>query len=173
MGRLSNAERAERDAEQHELTTEEVGAIKHGAARLPKITYTPQGDGAPYETIWNRHRFRANVPVAVKDVPTGLSGAEMVAMAKTNPHFAVEGFEPAKIVNATPDTPERYRSYAVGWIRMANSSDEMLKRWKNEAELREECGTGPDDVEYLQTIFNPRLAILKDSEKLALSAVND
>lgn len=165
MGRPTNAEIAEREAER--------GDVAEKSKRHPKITYTPQGEGAPHETIWNRHRFRANIPVTVQDVPTGLSAAQMVAMAITNPHFAVEGFEPAKTVSAVPDTPERYRSYAVGWIRIANVSSDMLKRWKDEAELREECGVGSDDVEYLQTIFNPRLAILKDSEKLALAAVND
>jgi hypothetical protein len=163
MGRPTNAEVAEREPEEQTATP----------GRLPTITYVPDGEGAPYETIWNKHRFRANIPVHVKDVPGQYSGAEMVEMAKGNPHFAVAGFAKAVAISAIPDSPERYKSYAVGWIRMANSSVEMLKRWKDEKELREDCGSGPDDAEYLQTIFNPRLAILKESEKLAGSAVND
>jgi hypothetical protein len=162
MGRPTNAELAEREAEE-----------KPAPARLPKVTYCPEGDGAPHETIWNRHRFRANIPISVRDVPQGLTAAQMIEVAKNNPHFSVEGFPKAKSVGAIPDSPERYRSYAVGWIRIANSSDEMNKRWKDEAELREECGVGSDDVEYLQTIFQPRQAILKESEKLSAAAVND
>jgi hypothetical protein len=165
MGRPTNAEVAERE--------EPVAEVAVTPGRLPTITYSPEGEGAPYETIWNKHRFRANVPVNVRDVPGQYSGAQMVEIARKNPHFVVAGFDKAIAVSGIPDSPERYRSYAVGWIRMANSSDAMLKRWKNEKELREDCGAGPDDEEYLQTIFNPRLAILKESEKLAGAAVND
>lgn len=167
MGRPTNAELAERERERGELPADDSKS-----KRLPKITYSPEGD-APIETMWNRHRFRANIPITVKDVQNGLTAAEMVAIARNNPHFSVEGFEKAKSVSPIPDSPERYRAYAVGWIRISNSSDEMLRRWKAEAELREECGVGSDDVEYLQTIFTPRLSLLKDTEKLAASAVND
>lgn len=159
MGRPSNAALAERAlAEQGEL---------------PKITYTPIHDGDPANTLWNRHRFRANVPVAVQDVKGGLSAKEMVEAARGNPWFQVEGEEQAKTTPTVPETPEQYRMHAIAWIRTAIGSGEMVRRWGAEEELRTECGVGDDDVAYIQSIYRPRLVILKDSEKLAQSAVNE
>lgn len=159
MGRPSNAQLAERALSQ-------IGD-------LPMVTYTPLNPGDPNETLWNRNRFRANVPTMVRDNPQGWSAAQMVEMAKTNPHFIVEGFEQAKGTPTVPETPEQYKMHAIGWIRLAHSSAEMSAKWRSEEELRVECGVGDDDIEYIQSIYKPRLAILKDAEKLAQSAVNE
>lgn len=160
MGRPSNAELAAR-------------ATVSEQSEIPSITYIPQNDGDPSNTLWNRHRFRANVPVIVKDVKGGLTALEMVDLAKGNPHFAVEGFEQARGTPSVPETPEQYRSYAIGWIRISTSSREMASRWRSEDDLRIQCGCGDDDLEYIQSIYRPRLAILKESEALAQSAVNE
>jgi hypothetical protein len=157
MGRPSNAERAAR-AEQNEI---------------PSITYTPIHPGDPADTLWNRHRFRANVPVTPVDVKGGLTALEMVEAAKGNPWFQVEGEEQAQTTPTIPETPEQYRMHAIAWIRTATDSRDMASRWRSEEELRVECGVGDDDVEYIQSIYKPRLAILKDAEKLAQSAVNE
>lgn len=159
MGRPSNAALAER-------------ALNEANA-LPTITYTPIHPGDPADTLWNRHRFRANIPVKVKDVPQGLTAAQMVEAARGNPWFKVEGEEQATTTPTVPETPEQYKMHAVAWIRTATSSRDMAARWRQEEELRTECGVSEDDVAYIQTIFKPRLAILKDSEALAQSAVNE
>lgn len=159
MGRPSNAELAAR-------------AERENSA-IPAITYIPRDQGDPADTLWNRHRFRANVPVTVRDVVGGLTALEMVELAKNNPHFSVEGFEQAKGTPTVPETSEQYKSYAVGWIRLTNSSRELGSRWRQEEDLRVICGCGEDDVEYLQTIFKPRMALLKDQEALQQSAVNE
>jgi hypothetical protein len=159
MGRPSNAALAERArAEQDEL---------------PTITYTPIHPGDPADTLWNRHRFRANIPVKVRDVAQGLTAAQMIEAAKGNPWFLVEGEEQAKTRPTVPETPEQYRMHAVAWIRTATASRDMASKWRGEEELRTECGVSDDDVEYIQSIYRPRLAILKDSEALAQSAVNE
>jgi hypothetical protein len=139
----------------------------------PKITYAPVSESAPYETIWNKHRFRANIPTAVRDVVGGNTAAQMIESAKTNPDFMVEGFPRAIPRALDPETPEQYKTYAVGWIRHSINSVELMRRWKNERDLREECGVGTDDEEYLHSILNPRHSLLKESEKLQAAAVND
>jgi hypothetical protein len=139
----------------------------------PKITYAPVSESAPYETIWNKHRFRANIPVVVRDVVGGNTAAQMIESAKGNIDFMVEGFPRAAPRPIDPETPEQYKTYAVGWIRHSNNSVELMRRWKNERDLREECGVGTDDEEYLHSILNPRHSLLKESEKLQAAAVND
>lgn len=155
MGRPSNAQLAER------------------AAKPPTITYIPLHPGDPADTLWNRHRFRANVAVVPQDVKGGLSAEEMVEAARGNPWFAVEGEEQAKATPVIPETPEQYRSFAVAWIRLATDSKEMARRWRSEDDLRVQCGCGDDDVEYIQTIYRSRHALLKEQEALAQSAVNE
>lgn len=159
MARPTNAALAER------------ARLEEGA--IPAITYIPIHPGDPADTLWNRHRFRANVPVVPKDVKGGLSALEMVEAAKGNPWFAVQGEEQAQTTPTVPETPEQYRMHAVGWIRTATSSRDMMAKWRSEEALRTECGVADDDVEYIQSIYKPRLAVLKDSESLAQSAVNE
>lgn len=159
MGRPSNAQLAERALAE--------------TSSLPRITYTPLHPGDPADTLWNRHRFRANVPVKVQDVTGGLTAVQMVEAARGNPWFAVEGEEQAKTTPVIPETPEQYRSFAIAWIRTAVESKEMARRWRSEDDLRVQCGCGDDDVEYIQTIYKSRHAVLRESEQLAQSAVNE
>jgi hypothetical protein len=159
MGRPSNAALAERAlAEQ---------------ASLPKITYIPIHPGDPADTLWNRHRFRANVPVQVRDVPQGLTAVQMVEAARGNPWFAVEGEEQARAIPITPETPEQYRSYAIGWIRTAVTVREIESRWRNEEDLRVQCGVSDSEMADILGVKKNRLDIMKQAEALAQSAVND
>src|SRR6266403_3554321 len=147
MGRLSNAARAERDAANPDY--------------IPAITYTPIHPGDPADTLWNRHRFRANVPVVPQDVKGGLSAKEMVEAAKGNPWFAVEGEEQAKATPIVPETPEQYRSYAIGWIRTATTTREMAARWRAEEDLRVICGVSADEMIDIQGVYKNRSDIMK------------
>jgi len=159
MGRPSNAALAERAlAEQ---------------ASLPKITYTPIHPGDPADTLWNRHRFRANVPVSVRDVPQGLTAKEMIERALDNPWFAVEGEEQAQATPVTPETPEQYRSYAIGWIRTSTTSREMAARWRSEDDLRIQCGVSDQELSDIQGVYKNRSDIMKQAEALAQGAVNE
>ena len=188
MGRPTNAQRAERLAQQAAQVPNQgaaENALNEAKINIPlvstiraeksqpKITYAPVSESAPYETIWNKHRFRANIPVAVRDIVGGNTAAQMIESAKHNPDFMVEGFPRADARPIDPETPEQYKIYAVGWIRLAVNAAEMKRRWNSEKDLREDCGVGADDEEYLASIFNPRLSLLKESEKLQTAAVND
>ena len=151
----------------------EAAIAEKAPKKIPTITYIPVHDGDPHSVLWNRHRFHANKPAKIQDVKGGLTAAEMVEAAKGNPWFKVEGHERAKAIPVTPETPEQYRSYAIGWIRISNSSREMTARWREEEDLRTICGCGEDDIEYIQTIYKGRFAILKEQEALQQSAVNE
>jgi hypothetical protein len=156
MARPSNAARAERDAD-----------------FIPTITYTPIHPGDPADTLWNRHRFRANIPVTPQDVKGGLSAKEMVEAAKGNPWFSVEGEEQAQATPTVPETPEQYRSFAIGWIRTSTNSKEMAARWRAEADLRIQCGVSEEELIDIQGVYKNRSDIMKQAEALAQSAVNE
>ncbi len=159
MGRPSNAALAERALAEQE--------------KLPTITYTPIHPGDPADTLWNRHRFRANIPVRVRDVPQGLSAKQMIDAALNNPWFSVEGEEQAKATPSIPETPEQYRSYAIGWIRTAVTVREIESRWRSEEDLRIQCGVGDGELADIQGVRKNRLDIMKQAEALAQSAVNE
>jgi hypothetical protein len=157
MGRPSNAALAERAR----------------AGEIPTITYTPIHPGDPADTLWNRHRFRANIPVIVQDVKGGLTAKEMVEAAKGNPWFVVEGEEQAKAIPSVPETPDQYRSYAIGWIRTSVTSREMASRWRAEEDLRIQCGVSDEELVDIQAVYKNRSDIMKQAEALAQSAVNE
>lgn len=122
------------------------------------VTYRPQS-GDPSEIKWNGHNFVANVPRPV-------AHENMIEQAKGNPWFDVEGHEKPKAQPAnTPKTPEQYRAYAADWFKKAKTSADFEQRWEEEEEMRDAAGVGTDDVEWLQSIANPRLAELKKSEQ--------
>lgn len=134
------------------------------------VTYVPQ-PGDPAETMWNGHRFVANVPRPVKHVA-------MIEQAKSNPWFEVEGHD--KSGDADPGMPkdsDGYRRHAVDWFKATDwyskrddqgrpmpNSKEFEDRWESEEKLREACGVGGDDLEYLDKLYTPRLAELKKAE---------
>jgi hypothetical protein len=159
MGRPSNAALAQRARAEHDT--------------LPTITYIPIHDGDPANTLWNRHRFKANVPVHVRDVPQGLTAKEMVEAARGNPWFKVEGEEQATTTPTIPETPEQYRSFAIGWIRTSTTSREMAARWKAEEGLRIDCGVSDNEMLDIQAVYKNRMDIMKQSESLAQAAVNE
>ncbi len=130
---------------------------------MPKVTYVPQ-EGDPSTVTWNGHKFTANVPREV-------SNAEMLKLAATNPWFDVEGSPaPTAIDEAKrrgrppkPKTAEEYRAWAVSWIGKSETSADLQSRWDGEADLRTACGVGGDDLDYIATIMQPRLAELQKS----------
>lgn len=123
------------------------------------VTYIPRDIGDPVETTWNDHRFVANVPRPV-------SHEGMIAQAKNNPWFKVDGHDPAEGVKADgpPTDSEGYRRHAIAWFKTVTSAAEMKERWEAEDDLRKACGVGTDDLEYLDKLYTPRLAELTRAE---------
>lgn len=126
------------------------------------ITYIPQ-PGDPTETMWNGHKFVANVARPVKN-----EHEAMIQQAKDNPWFHVKGHDKAKQADhSTPKLPkdsDAYRRWAVAWFKTVKSADEMKERWTSEEELRQACGVGSDDLEYLDKLYMPRLAELEKAK---------
>lgn len=125
------------------------------------ITYRPDpGDNAT--TVWNGHTFEANKPKRINH--TG-----MIAQARTNRFFEVEGQMPTSATgpqseNAVPTDSDGYRRYAIEWFRTVRSSAGMKARWNAEESLRQSCGVGSDDLEYLDKLYSPRMAELEKAE---------
>lgn len=144
-------------------TDTETQAKRPGRPPTPKsekvnITYVPR-DGDPHEVVWNNHRFQANVPRPV-------GNAIMIAQAKGNPYFEVEGHEKkAGPDPSEPKTAEAYRAHAVEWFKKAKTAQDFEARWDAEADLRERVGVGTDDLEWLESIAGPRLSELKKADQ--------
>lgn len=143
MGRPSNAEIAARANQGAAPKVEPVN-----------ITYLPR-EGDPAKTEWNGHVFHANVPVPVRH-------PGMIEQAKGNPWFRVEGEAKGSVASSgEPETAEDYRAYAVLWLKDVRSYAEMVRRWDAEQPMREACGVGTDDYDYLESVFGPKRAELK------------
>ena len=129
-----------------------------------QITYLP-GPDDPSTTKWRGYLFQANVPKTVA-VP------EMIEQARGNKFFHVGPFDPAKdsvkvVPSEKPTTPEQYRSYAVEWFKRVKTLDEFDTRWMAEEVLREKCGVGTDDIDYLMSLIQPKRAELKKQSMAA------
>jgi hypothetical protein len=158
------------------------------ATATTKVTYSPRDPSSPSELVWNGVKFRAHVPVELNPVKhsyfipivkkwvdpmsqrvMSLASEERVLMAdvaRTNPDFVVEGSEPSvpKAGKAKPPkTPEEYRAHAVAWINAAASIDD-LERWNDEESMREKCGCGEDDEQFLQPLFDAKFKQLSAAE---------
>lgn len=154
---------------------------------MTQITYMPPAD-EPSQMKWGGRTFKANVPVDMTDKdgyyimesvrterPDGvivLTSRERFVtfeeMAKGNPMFKVEGHEKESVVPLDPSemsTPTQYRAYALEWFRDAIDPVEFRQRWRDEADLREQCGMTHDDVRFLEPHMNTRLNELKEVSK--------
>ena len=152
---------------------------------MTKVTYVP-GETDPAVTIWNEVRFTANVPVdldpekhmVVVPMPevTMVDGqrrtthyerrVSMIELARNNPSFVVEGESTARRPPGRPRLPktaEEYRSYARAWFTTADDPNDLTERWNHEADLRERCECGEDDVEYLNGFYSARYLELSKS----------
>jgi hypothetical protein len=154
---------------------------------MTKVTYVPPDDGQhhPSSLMWNGVKFTANVPLDLDPVKHSYEVLEverwndpvtqrpmsktverrksMAEIARTNQFFVVEGDAP-KIKRGRPPlpkTPEEYRAHAVAWIRAIDDHDELNERWNTEEAMRQRCGVGDDDIDYLRPMFDARLFELK------------
>jgi hypothetical protein len=96
--------------------------------------------------------------------PTEVPEAAPADKAKAAPHQNVksakdDGDKKPKVYDPNTDLPttsEQYRGFALAWIKTVDESEAMDLRWKEEEELRQKCGWGSDDEEYLATFFNQK-----------------
>jgi hypothetical protein len=156
---------------------------------MTKVTYVPRSHDDPASIVWNNITFPANFAVDLDPVrhsyfvpivevwidPVSQEKRSkatekrmaMAEIAKGNPSFQVEGM-PVPRASAPgrskpPKTPEEYRVHAMTWIKGADSLSD-LERWNDEEMLREKCGCGEDDTNYLQPHFDAKFKQLSASE---------
>jgi hypothetical protein len=163
--------------------------------RTFKVTYRP-GPEDRARTVWNGITFTANQPVTLSldnprhyienDLPKAIDGPDgeiatrtrrvkmfMGELAKTNPHFEVEGF-PRYIKKLAegrrPQTSDEYRTWAQTWFAEAGDEEhpdapqtprEMLERWDDEDAMRERCGVSDEDIGFLKPFFDMKVSMLK------------
>lgn len=135
-------------------------AVNTEGGTMVNVTYRPQ-PGDPAMTTWNGHTFHANKPTPV----SAARHPQMLAQAKGNPWFDVEGHDQDRVASDDhPTDSDGYRRYAVAWFKTVTSAAEMKRRWEAEQGLRDACGVGSDDMEYLNKLYTPKLADLTKAE---------
>lgn len=135
------------------LTLNKAPASAPAPSTSQQVTYVP-GPEDPPTTKWAGYTFNANVPKTV-------TNADLIERAKGNRFFRVGAFDPSKdsvTVQPTtlPTTPEQYRSYAAEWLKTVKTVDDLDTRWVEEEKLREKCGVGTDDLDFLMALFQPK-----------------
>lgn len=170
-------------------------AVKRGPGRPPKplagadvqktelVTYLP-GDGDPHTVKWGGHTFHANVatPVAYVDFADPEAAPHpnktLVERARGNKHFKVGDEKKPAAGPAQPTTPEQYRAHVVAWLKdigrdavnsnamTAGCTEALIRRWADDAKLREVCGVGTDDYIYLRSLIDPKLSECQRADEL-------
>lgn len=123
-----------------------------------ELVYLPGRDD-PSTVKWRGILFEANVPKRVTD-----SG--MIAAARENPFYRVGNAAPASRRNESPKTGAAYRVHAVNWIRSSAAVEDLVRHWRDEANLRNSCEVGADDIAYLGSLIDPKLQDLAKAEEL-------
>jgi hypothetical protein len=166
------------------MAKEDVKAEAVAPTGTARVIWHPE-DGDPGKMTMNGIEFKANVPVILplsktisyperKEyfLPDGTlqsRGVEtkksMVEILRTNPSFSVDGVRPPrKSASARlPDDADKYRGYALRWIRESTSHEQIVQRWDGEQELRDRCGCAQKDIAYLTPFLEARKDQVKDA----------
>lgn len=102
------------------------------------------------EKMWHEGVLQTDGTMQTKHVEKPMP---MYKLAGTNPRFSVNGKRPAEQVKGSmrlPTDSTTYRAFAMNWIMRTNTAEELEARWKHESALREECGIGPEDIQWLE-----------------------
>jgi hypothetical protein len=130
-----------------------------------QVTYLPQ-PGDPASVEWGGKKFHANTPQTLKahaeGNPPERAAHDLIEKARKNKYFKVGNFNAKKDSvevdeqPSLPRTPEQYRAWAVQWFQKVGSVEELDRRWQGEEKLRQDCGVGTDDLDYLRDLYEPR-----------------
>lgn len=148
------------------------------------ITYTP-GHGDPVVTQWGGHTFHANKPKEVTCHPEGTArerlNAELVELARSNPHFTVGTGGPARKAKASKmiETPEQYRSHLAEWMKevgpdgqpVIKSAAQLIERFAKERDMRTMAEVGASDYDLIGTLLMPKLSDLAKADELTAEQV--
>ncbi|MDR3487093.1 MAG: hypothetical protein P4M05_19575 [Bradyrhizobium sp.] len=124
------------------------------------MTYVPGAEG-PLQTKFRGVVFQAHVPKKVN--------ADIVDALKGNRFFQIGVFDPDKIGVVAGDPPKthvEYRGHVANWLKSVGTLDELASRWAKDRNLRAICQVDEDDLRYLGTLIEPKLAELTRAEGL-------
>jgi hypothetical protein len=150
-----------------DTNVEQAAPVKRGPGRPPKndpskaeqVTYLP-GPEDPTMVVWRGHHFYANVPKTVMN-------PDLIEQAKGNKFFKVGDFNPNSDSVATreetplPKNSEQYRVWFAAWLKTMKSAEALDQRWIAEEVLREQCEVGSDDIDFMNSLYQPKRAELR------------
>jgi hypothetical protein len=133
-------------------------------AYTEQVTYLP-GEGDNPSIKWGGITLHANVPKELEAHAEGTPQQRLmhglIERARTNKFFHVGEFDAKNAVAtqeqfAQPKTPEQYRAHVVRWLPNVMSEGELDHKWMSEEPLRQACGVGADDLDWLSTFIAPK-----------------
>ena len=127
------------------------------------VTYIPRA-GDPETTKWRGVEFPANVPVRVTD-------ESHIAAARSNSYFRVGNEINKDTPNGPPTDGMGYRGHVVGWIGAVTTIDQLVSRWAADRDLRAKCDVGLDDIQYLGTLIEPKIRVMRQAEGLSQAQI--
>jgi len=127
------------------------------------VTYLPGNDDPP-TTKWRGIEFKANMPLRVTD-------EEHIEAARGNRFFRV-GNEAAKDnPNRAPTDAMDYRAHVVQWMRGVTTVEQLISHWAADRDLRSKCEVGRDDIQYLGTLIEPKIRVMRQAEGLTQAQI--
>lgn len=139
------------------------------------VTYVPCPMD-PVHTTWCGHKFEANIPKEIKGHAAGTEreklNALLIERARDNKHFRVGNAKAKRDPAKEPSTAEEYRLFIVEWLKSPRFNDpdthaeDLIARFSKERELRDVCGVGTDDYDFIGNLFMPKLHELAKRDEL-------
>ena len=149
--------------------SQELRAARKSPPSAPKVegedvTYLA-GEGDPAKVKWRGIEFNANVPVRLTD-------KAHIEAARGNRCFRV-GNESKDTPFKAPADAMEYRAHVVDWMRGVDRLEDptekleyIIGKWAGDRNLRVVCEVGQDDIAFLGTMFEPKMAALRKAAGL-------
>lgn len=135
------------------------------------VTYVP-GPMDPVRITWCGHTFEANISKEIKGHAGGTEreklNASLIERARENKHFRVGNAKAKRDPAKDPATAEEYRFYIVEWLKLPSfdHAEDLIARFSKERDLRQVCGVGTDDYDFIGNLFMPKLHELAKRDEL-------
>ena len=129
------------------------------------ITYVPRF-GHSETTKWRGVEFTANVPVRITD-------ESHIEAARANSFYRVGNEIRKDVPNGPPADAMEYRGHVMGWIGGVTTIEQLVTHWAADRDLRTKLEVGYDDIQYLGTLIEPKLRLMRHAEGLSQAQIAD
>jgi len=129
------------------------------------VTYVPRS-GDPETTKWRGVEFKANVPVRITD-------ESHIEAARANSFYRVGNEIRKDVPNGPPADAMEYRGHVMGWIGGVTTIEQLVTHWAADRDLRTKLEVGYDDIQYLGTLIEPKLRMMRQAEGLSQAQIAD